>query len=114
VDSLFLMRPPALTDTKRYINPLIDAAQQAGVQHIVFLSLLGAEKLSWVPHRHVETYLQGSGVAWTLLRAGFFMQNLSTIHRDQIRADKEILVPAEQERLVLLTCAILQQSLLRH
>lgn len=94
VSKLFLMRPPALADTERYINPVIDAAKQAGVEHIVFLSLLGAEKNPFVPHRHVEQYLEASGVPWTFLRAGFFMQNLSTTHRVDIRDYGDIFVPA--------------------
>ncbi len=98
VRRLFLMRPPALSDTKRYINPVIDAAQTAGVDQIVFLSLLGAEKNPVVPHRHVEQYLEASGVAWTFLRASFFMQNLSTTHRDDIRDGDHIFVPAGDGR----------------
>lgn len=98
VRRLFLMRPPALSDTKRYINPVIDAAQAAGVEQIVFLSLLGAEKNSVVPHRHVEKYLEESSVAWTFLRASFFMQNLSTTHRDDIRDGDQIFVPAGDGR----------------
>ncbi len=94
VRKLFLMRPPAISNTKRFINPLIDAAKQAGVEHIVFLSLQGADKNRFVPHHRIETYLLASGIPWTLLRAGFFMQNLSTTHRAEIRDHSEILVPA--------------------
>lgn len=94
VKRLFLMRPPALSDTKRYMNPFIDAARAAGVEQIVFLSLLGAEKNRVVPHRQVEDYLRATGAPWTLLRPSFFMQNLSTTHRADIREHGEILVPA--------------------
>lgn len=90
---LFLMRPPPISDTKRFINPVIDAARAAGVEQIVFLSLLGADRLPVVPHAHVESYLAGADVPWTVLRPSFFMQNLSTTHRDDIRAG-ELLVPA--------------------
>lgn len=94
VTQLFLVRPPAISDTKRYINPAIDAAKQAGVEHVVFLSLLGAEKNPVVPHRKIETYLEASGLAYTFLRASFFMQNLSTTHREEIRDRSEVFVPA--------------------
>ncbi len=97
VRRLFLMRPPAISDTKHFINPLIDAARAAGVEQIVFLSLLGADRLPMVPHAQVEAYLAGAGVPWTVLRPSFFMQNLSTTHRDDIRAG-EILVPAGSGR----------------
>lgn len=98
ITGLFLVRPPAISDTKRYINPVIDAARTAGVEHIVFLSLLGAEKNPLVPHRKIETYLESSGVAYTFLRASFFMQNLSTTHREDIRDRDEIYVPADKGR----------------
>lgn len=94
VSHIFLMRPPQLTDTKRGMNPAIDAAREAGVKQIVFMSLLGASKNRVVPHRQVEDYLRGAGVAWTFLRPSFFMQNLSTTHRPDIRELGEILVPA--------------------
>ncbi len=98
VQRLFLMRPPAIADTKRYLNPLVDAARTAGVQQIVFLSLLGAERNSVVPHYAVERYLEQSGLGWTFVRPSFFMQNLSTTHRDEIRRQSEIIVPAGNGR----------------
>lgn len=95
---LFLMRPPAISDTKRYVNPLIDAARQAGVGQIVFLSLIGADRNPVIPHRAVELHLEAAGVPYTLLRAGFFMQNLSTTHRADIAERAEVLVPAGDGR----------------
>ena len=98
VRKVFLMRPPALADTKRYVNPFIDAAQAAGVEQIAFLSLLGVEKNPVVPHYQVEKHLQASGMAWTMLRASFFMQNLSTTHRADIRDGSQFFVPAGDGR----------------
>jgi uncharacterized protein YbjT (DUF2867 family) len=60
----------------------------------VFLSLLGAAKNPLVPHHKVEQYLLSAGVPWTFLQPSFFMQNLSTTHREDIRELGEILVPA--------------------
>lgn len=94
VGKLFLVRPPAISDTKRYINPLIDAAKHEGVEHVVFLSLLGAEKNPVVPHRGIEDHLRSSGMPSTFLRPSFFMHNFSTTHRDDIRERGEIFVPA--------------------
>jgi uncharacterized protein YbjT (DUF2867 family) len=94
VARLFLVRPPAITNTQRYLNPFIDAARHAGVQQIVFLSLLGAARNPVVPHYAVERYLERSDVGWTLLRPSFFMQNLSTTHRREIHDLHEIIVPA--------------------
>jgi len=91
---LFLVRPPAITAVWRSIFPALQAAQRAGVQHVVLLSLLGAEQNPLVPHRWIEWYLQSLDMDWTFLRPSFFMQNLSTTHRSEIRDFGEIFVPA--------------------
>lgn len=98
VDGLFLVRPPAISDTRRYIVPFVDAAREAGTRRVVFLSLLGAEKNPVVPHRRIERHLEVSGLSYTFLRASFFMQNLSTVHRAEIRERSEIVVPAGRGR----------------
>jgi uncharacterized protein YbjT (DUF2867 family) len=57
----------------------VEAAQRAGVQHVVKLSALGAHLdspvslLRW--HGQTERLLEESGLAWTHLRPHFFMQN---------------------------------------
>lgn len=94
VERVFLVRPPDLADVGRFFAPFIAAMRGAGVAQVVFLSLLGAERLRVVPHRRIEEQLAGSGLGWTFLRASFFMQNLSTTHRDEIRERDEIAVPA--------------------
>lgn len=93
VRRVFLLRPPAVTDIPTYIDPFIAAAKDAGVAQIVFLSLLGAERIPFVPHRKIEASLRASGMTYTFLRPSFFMQNLSTTHRNEIRRGR-IVVPA--------------------
>lgn len=94
VTRLFLMRPPQISNTKKYIDPVIDAAKQSGVQQIVLLSLLGAEKNPILPHRKIEQSILRSGIPYTFLRPSFFMQNLSTTHRLDIQKHNEVFVPA--------------------
>ena len=98
VDRLFLVRPPAISDVKKWVFPAIDQGVGSGVRHIVFLSLLGVEKNPLLPHSKIETHVRASGAAYTFLRAGFFMQNLSTTHRSEIRDRDEIYVPAGRGR----------------
>jgi len=93
IKRVFLLRPPHISNVKRYLFPFIDAAKFAGVEHIVFLSLIGIEQNQRVPHYKVEQYLRSSGIAYTFLRASFFMQNLSGVHRAEIRDRDEIYVP---------------------
>ena len=93
VEKMFMVRPPQITDVKRYMLPAIDAAKQAGVKHVVFLSLIGIEKLKVVPHYKVERYLQQTGLQTTFLRCSFFMQNLNTTHQQDIKERSELFVP---------------------
>jgi uncharacterized protein YbjT (DUF2867 family) len=93
VEKMFLMRPPHITDVKRYVFPAIDAAKRAGVKYVVFLSLIGVEKVKFVPHYQVEQYLKEVNLQTTFLRCSFFMQNLNTTHGQEIKERNEIFVP---------------------
>jgi uncharacterized protein YbjT (DUF2867 family) len=93
VKKIFLLRPPQISDVKRIMFPAIDAAKQAGVKQVVFLSLIGIENAKFVPHYKVEQYLTACGFNTTFLRCSFFMQNLNTVHRQEIRERNEIFVP---------------------
>ncbi len=94
VQKIFLVRPPDISNIKKYITPFVAAARQAHVVHIVFLSLLGVEKNRVVPHYKIEKTILGSGIDWTFLRASFFMQNLNTTHRDDIKERHQVYIPA--------------------
>ena len=98
VTGLLLVRPPAISDVRRYLKPFLAAAQAAGVRHVVFLSLQGAQWNIFTPHHQVEGYLRASGMRYSLLRPSFFMQNLSTTHRDDIRLRHQLLLPAGHAR----------------
>jgi uncharacterized protein YbjT (DUF2867 family) len=93
VKKMFYMRPPHLTNIERDMNPSMDAAKKAGVTHVVFLSLIGIENAKYVPHYKVETYLHKIKMQTTFLRCSFFMQNLNTTHRKEIKERNEIFVP---------------------
>jgi uncharacterized protein YbjT (DUF2867 family) len=68
---------------------MIDACREAEVKHVVLNSALGAGDFpksfpSW--HRKVEDKLEGSGMAYTILRPNGFMQNLIAYFAPSIRA----------------------------
>ena len=65
---------------------LIEAAKAAGVRQFVKLSALGVETNPASPHSIVEAALAKSGLAWTVLRPTFFMQNYSTMSVGSIKA----------------------------
>ncbi|WP_049899233.1 SDR family oxidoreductase [Halococcus agarilyticus] len=92
VDRLFLVRPPAVGVDR--VREFVDAAARIGVEHVVYLSVLGAEKNPILPHRRIERHIESSGVAHTFLRASFFMQNLAEVHRRDIVEHDKIFVPA--------------------
>jgi len=94
VKRLFLMRPPNITNAQRDILPAIEAAKKANVEQIVFLSLMGVENNKIVPHYKIEELLRASGLSWTFLRAGFFMQNLDTTQLQDIKENSDLFVPA--------------------
>lgn len=98
VEKMFLMRPPHIGNTRRDMFPAIDAAKRGGVRQVVFLSLIGIEDLKFVPHYKVERHLKDLQFDTTFLRCSFFMQNLSTIHRREIRDRSEIFVPASRAK----------------
>src|SRR5918998_4556063 len=94
IDSMFLVRPPAIGNVRRDLLPAMVAARDAGVRHVAFLSLQGAERNKVVPHAAIESWLRGSGMDWTFVRASFFHQNLTTTHVSDVRDRDEIFVPA--------------------
>jgi uncharacterized protein YbjT (DUF2867 family) len=83
VGRVFLMRPPQISDTKRYLRPFVAGMAAAGVEHVVFLSLMGVNRA--MPHWQVEQDLRASTVPWTFLRPSFFAQNLGAAYRADIR-----------------------------
>jgi uncharacterized protein YbjT (DUF2867 family) len=96
VKIIFLMRPPHISNVKRHMFPFIDAAKAAGVEQVIFLSLIGNERNQQVPHYKVEQYIKVSGMKYVFLRASYFMQNLSGIHQADIRNRDEIFLPVGQ------------------
>jgi uncharacterized protein YbjT (DUF2867 family) len=98
VRRLFLVRPPAVGDVRRCMFPFLQAAREAGVEQVVLLSLLGAERMFFVPHRKVEKEILRLGFAHHFLRAGFFMQNLDTVFAEFIKDADELPVPAGKGR----------------
>ena len=94
VQRMFLLRPPHLARPKTQMIPSLEHAQAVGVEHMVLLSLQGAEHNPVVPHAALERWLRRSSLSWTFVRASFFMQNLTTVHVTDIRDRSEIVVPA--------------------
>jgi uncharacterized protein YbjT (DUF2867 family) len=74
---LFLVRPPQLANVQKYFQPLIDAAiaRRKTIQHIVFLSVQGADANKHIPHAKIEQAIVASKIPYTFVRPAYFMQN---------------------------------------
>lgn len=78
VDILMLVSSSEVGQRAVQHRNVIDAAKQAGVQRIVYTSLLNADEspLSLAEeHRQTETDLKASGIAHTVLRNGWYSEN---------------------------------------
>jgi uncharacterized protein YbjT (DUF2867 family) len=94
MDMLFLLRPPHLSEIKRIFKPLLNAAKEAGISKVVFLSVQGVEKSKVIPHHKIENLIREMGFNYIFLRPGYFMQNLTTTLRAEIVDHKRITLPS--------------------
>lgn len=99
VSSIFLVRPPQLTDISGIFRPLIDYCKNINLEHIVFLSLLGVEKNPFPPHHKIEKLIEASEINYTFIRPSFFMQNLIDPHASDIRERNEIFIPSGKAKI---------------
>jgi uncharacterized protein YbjT (DUF2867 family) len=79
VEQVFLLSVPR-PDIAKLEGAFLKACKAKGVRHIVRLSALGADPHVSSGllrcHAKCEMQLEDSGLAWTILRPSFFMQNL--------------------------------------
>jgi uncharacterized protein YbjT (DUF2867 family) len=65
-----------------------DAAAEAGVAHLVYSSIAGADQPTGVPHveskGQIEAHLRSLGLPRTILRPVFFMENFTTLMRPAV------------------------------
>ncbi|WP_129113330.1 NmrA family NAD(P)-binding protein [Halegenticoccus tardaugens] len=97
VRAMFLVRPPSVP--RERVVAAAEAAVRSGVEHVVYLSVLGAERNPLLPHRRIEKRLESADARCTFLRASYFMQNVTGIHAPEIRDCDEVFVPAGDGRI---------------
>jgi uncharacterized protein YbjT (DUF2867 family) len=101
VDAMYLVAGSTpRADHAGYIRTLLDGASEAGVERVVLLSPYGVDKAPPDnPLRRIELAVESSGVPYTILRPGAFMQNFSEGLRwretfvESIRERDEIVSP---------------------
>src|SRR6266853_2023289 len=81
IEKVFLL-PPLLPNQLDVMNTFVDAAERAGVRHIVKLSAIGIDDTMQPTaikgHAANEQHIRESGLAFTFLRPNSFMQNFIT------------------------------------
>lgn len=88
-DVLFLLGANLIEQTELEIG-VVEAANAAGVHHIVKLSVMGAVDEAYSlahVHRPVEKAIESSGLGWTFLRPNSYMQNIVTFMKPTIQSD---------------------------
>jgi len=99
VDAMYLVAGPSpQPEHADYIRSLLDGAAGAGVKRVVLLSVYGVDQAPPEnPLRRIELAVESSGVPYTILRPGAFMQNFSETHFiravESIRDRDEIRMP---------------------
>lgn len=86
----FYILTPSSPQLAEIEGKLVDEAKQAGIQHIVKHSVLGADVHATCPftqvHAQAEEAIKASGIPYTFLRLNSFMQNFVTSHARSIIA----------------------------
>jgi uncharacterized protein YbjT (DUF2867 family) len=100
-DTLFLLRPPQISDVKKYFKPIIDTCKNNAVKHIVFLSVQGVEKSKIIPHHKIEKLIVDSKISYTFLRPAYFMQNFTTTLHNDLVHKRRIYLPAGNAKFTL-------------
>jgi uncharacterized protein YbjT (DUF2867 family) len=94
VTKLLLIRPNQVSDVSKHIFPFLDKVEKSGVKHIVFVSIVGAERNRIFANHRIETHLKKMKIPCTIVRPSLYMQNLIALHSQEIRQNDRIFIPA--------------------
>lgn len=121
IDTIFILRPPHISDISKYFAPLINKIKEKNITEIIFLSVQGAEKSSVIPHNKIEKLILESGINYIFLRPSYFMQNLTTTLLHDIQKNKQITLPAGNAKFNWIdiqnigeACAIILENFEKH
>ena len=104
VDKVFLVTPLS-PDAAKMASNVIAAAKRAGNPHIVRLAEKAPEPVSALrsgkQHLEVNAELEASGLPYTILRPGFYMQN-TMMAAQSVASDGMIYMPFQDAQLVMI------------
>jgi len=93
ISHLFMVLPPGLEEATAALQ-LINQAEARNIAHITLLSGRTTGNLRGRPLNQIEHTLEHGRVPYTILRAGWFMQNFNTWVADEIREQNKFHLPA--------------------
>lgn len=102
VKKVFFIRPPKLKNPKD-IYPFLDYCKALDIEHIVFASLMGVEKIFRPPHAKIERYIKRLGLPYTFIRPSFFMENLIYPYGKDIKEKNQIIIPAKRSKVAFIS-----------
>ncbi|MDF1575876.1 MAG: NmrA family NAD(P)-binding protein [Bacteroidales bacterium] len=94
IDTVFLLRPPHISDIEKYFRPLISVLKEKQIKEVVFLSVQGAERSKVIPHHRIEQLIKAHDLDFIFLRPSYFMQNLTTTLLQDIQEKRKIILPS--------------------
>ena len=94
IDTVFLLRPPHISDVDKFFKPLIAQLGESHVKQVLFISVQGVEASRVIPHNKIEAQIVASGLDYIFLRPSYFMQNLTTTLRSDIQNRHMVFLPA--------------------
>jgi uncharacterized protein YbjT (DUF2867 family) len=96
VERVFLMRPMGVDP--RAVQHFLMSMTAHNIEQVVFLSSLGAQHNTNLPQRKIELTIEKLVLPYVFLRTNFFLQNLSTLHRQDILERHDLFIPAGHSR----------------
>lgn len=91
--TVLLFTPPDILNTN-CLKTILRILKKKEIKRIVYLSKIGAKYHPKSIFCIFEKEIKRSGLNYTLLRSGLFMQNFSTLHRNDILLRNQINIPA--------------------
>jgi uncharacterized protein YbjT (DUF2867 family) len=104
VEKLFLLTPDLYeNEAVNIVSTFADEANKAGVEKIVDVSVMGADKgfrtISGTQYRDAETVIEASGISYTHLRPNYFMQNFVNFYAQNIREHDAFYLPLDDAKI---------------
>src|SRR5664279_4213391 len=66
VTKIVLIRPNQVSDVSKYIFPFLTKAEKVGVKHIVFISIIGAERNRIFANHRTENHVKKLSIPYTI------------------------------------------------